>query len=132
MADQSYDHPTFLVTQQNMLKSQQGPAASLTDFAVFRCRNKCVVTHVTVACVSMTTTGVTTWSLQVMRTGATGTSTHTIATKTISSFSGVGLLGTITLASSNTLTTAGAYFSLEQDSLEKGKFDVIWEYRLIP
>jgi len=80
----------------------------------------------------MTTAGVTTWSLQVMRTGATGTSTHTIAAKTISSFSAVGVLGTITIASSNTLTTAGAYFSLETDGLEKGKFDVIWEYRLVP
>lgn len=133
MADQRYDHPTFLVTQQNTLKGEQGAAASLTDFAIFRCRNKCVVTHVTVSCVSLPSAA-TSWSLQVMRTGATGTSSHTIATKTITSFSVVTDLSAacITLASSNTLATLGAYFSLEMDGTEKGKFDVIWEYRLIP
>lgn len=129
--DQRYDHPAFLVTQQETMKSVQGPSASLTDFAIFRCRNKCVVTHVTVTCVSLPSAA-TTWSLQVMRTGATGTSTHTIAAKTISSFSVVGDLSaqTITLTSSNTLATIGAYMALEMDTTEKGKFDVIWTYRL--
>ena len=68
-----------------------------------------------------------------MRTGITGTSTHTIAAKTIASFSVVGdLSAVITLVSSNTLPTLGAYFSLELDSTEKGKFDVVWEYQLLP
>lgn len=133
MADQSYDHPTFLVTQQNTMKNIAAAQASLTDFAIFRCRNKCVVTHVTVSCTSLPSAA-TSWSLQVMRTGATGTSTHTIAAKTITSFSVVGNLSaaTITIASSGTLSTLGAFMALEMDGTEKGKFDVIWEYRLIP
>ena len=129
MADisQSYDHPTFLVTQQDTMPLVQAPATSLTDFALFRCRNKCIVTSVTVTCRSLPS-AITTFSLQVMR-GAT-----TIAAATITSFSVVGNLAgkVITLVSSNTLATSTETVSLELDSTEKGKFDVIWEYRLIP
>lgn len=128
----AYDHPNFTVIREDRQNAVQSPSASLTDFAHFRSRNKCIVKAVTVHCKSLPS-AITSWSLQVMRTGATGTSTHTIGAKTITSFSVVGnLSATITLVSSNTLTSAGAYFSLELDSTEKGKFDVIWEYQLIP
>lgn len=128
----SYDHPNFTVRREARLNAVQGAAASLTDFAHFRSRNKCIVDYVTVHCTSLPSAA-TSWSLQVMRTGATGTSTHTIAAKTITSFSVVGnLSAVITLTSSNTLATLGAFFALEMDGTEKGKFDVCWEYRILP
>ena len=120
-----YDDPRFMVNRSAHMPAVQSPAASLTDFAHFRSRNKCIVTHVTVHCKSLPS-AITTWSLQVMR-GAT-----TIGAKTISSFSAVGdLSATITLVSSNTLLSAGESISLELDSTEKGKFDVVWEYQLL-
>lgn len=127
-----YDHPNFTITREAHLAAVQAPDASLTDFAHFRSRNKCIVTAVTVHCKSLPS-ALTTWSLQVMRSNITGTSTHTIAAKTLTSFSVVGdLSAVITLTSSNTLPSLGAFFSLEMDSTEKGKFDVVWEYRFLP
>lgn len=132
MATGRYDHPNFTVIRESHMKSVQSPSASLTDFAHFRSRNKCIVTAVTVHCASLPS-AITSWSLQVMRTGATGTSTHTIAAKTLTSFSVVGdISAVLTLVSSNTLPSLGAFVSLELDSTEKGKFDVVWEYRLLP
>lgn len=126
MASGRYDHPNFTLTRESHMPGVQSPAASLTDFAHFRSRNKCIVTAVTVHCKSLPS-AITTWSLQVMR-GAS-----TIGAKTVSSFSVVGdLSATITLASSNTLASAGASISLELDSTEKGKFDVVWEYEFLP
>ena len=121
-----YDHPNFTVVRERAFNKAQSPSASLTDFAHFRSRNKCIVTAVTVHCLSLPS-AITTWSLQVMR-GAT-----TIGAYTVTSFSAVGdLSATITLSSSNTLTSAGMSISLELDSTEKGKFDVLWEYRILP
>ena len=124
----AYDHPNFTVVRESHMCAVQGPSASLTDFAHFRCRNKCIVTHVTVTCTSLPS-AVTTWSLYVMRDGAS-----TIATKTLTSFSAVGGLSAavITIASSGTLATIGNFFSLQCDTTEKGKFDVVWQYRFLP
>ena len=128
----SYDHPNFTIIRDARLFLIQSPSASLTDFGHFRSRNKCIVKAVTLHCRSLPS-AITSFSIQVMRTGATGTSTHTIAAKTVTSFSVVGdLPGTITLTSSNTLTSIGAYMSIELDGTEKGKFDILWEYQLIP
>ena len=121
-----YDHPSFTVVRETRLNSVQSPSASLTDFAHFRTRTKCIVTAVTVHCQSLPS-AVTTWSINVMR-GAT-----TIGTYAVTSFSVVGnLSATITLPSSNTLTSSGATISLELDTTEKGKFNVLWEYRILP
>ena len=124
--DQRYDHPGFLVVQQCALPQVQSPAASLTDFAHFRSCGKCLVTSVIVSCTSLPSAA-TTWSINVMR-GAT-----TIKTFAVTSFSVVGDLAgqVITLASSNTLLSAGESISLELDTTEKGKFDVVYEYRLL-
>lgn len=126
MAIETYDNPNFSIIRESRLNAVQSPSASLTDFAHFRCRNKCIVKTVTVHCKSLPS-AITTWSLQVMR-GAS-----TIAAKTISSFSVVGdLSAIITLTSSNTLNSAGESINLELDSTEKGKFDVIYEYQILP
>ena len=124
----TYDHPHFTVTREDHLNAVQGPAASLTDFAHFRCRNKCVVTHVTVTCTSLPS-AVTTWSLYVMRDG-----TSTIATKTLTSFTSVINLSAavMTIAAAGTLVSIGNYLSLQMDSTELGKFDVVYEYRMLP
>lgn len=123
-----YDHPNFLVKQIFPLDHVQGPAASLTDFAHFRSMNKCIVSHVIVTCVSLPS-AITSFSLQVMR-GAT-----TIAAYAVTGFSALGddLDGRIiTLASSNTLLSASETLSLELDSTEKGKYDVVWHYQNTP
>lgn len=125
MASNRYDHPNFTLVREARLCAVQAPSASLTDFAHFRSRNKCIVTHVVVHCKSLPSAA-TSWSLQVMR-GST-----TIGAKTITSFSAVGNLSAIiTLNSSNTLLSAGESISLEMDGTEKGKFDVVYEYRLL-
>ena len=128
LAKGGYDHPNFTVTQTAQLNAVQSPSASLTDFAHFRSRNKCIVTHVIVTCTSLPS-AITTFRLQVMR-GAT-----TIAAHTVTSFSALGddiSALVITLTSSNTLLSAADCISLELDSTEKGKFDVVYEYRLLP
>jgi len=123
---ESYDNPNFTIVREARMYGAQSPAASLTDFAVFRCRSKCIVKTISVHCRSLPS-AITTFSLQVMR-GAS-----TIAAKTVTSFSVVGDLSAIfTLNSSNTLTSLGESISLELDSTEKGKFDVIYEYQLLP
>ncbi len=122
----TYDDPNLLIVREARMNQVQSPSASLTDFAVFRCRNKCIVKTVCVHCTSLPS-AITTWSLQIMR------GTSTIATKTITAFSVVGdLSAIITLISSNTLTSLGEYFGVELDSTEKGKFNVIWEYQILP
>lgn len=126
MSTQSYDDPNFAIIKEARLNQIQSPAASLTDFAVFRCRNRCVVKTVTVHCHSLPS-AVTTWSINVMR-GAT-----TVKTFAVTSFSVVGdLSAVITLASSNTLNSLGESISLELDTTEKGKFNVIYEYQVLP
>ena len=124
----NYAHPHFTVVRESHLNAVQGPAASLTDFAHFRCRNKCVVTHVTVTCTSLPS-AITTWSLYVMR-----DDTSTIATKILTSFSNVSGLSAavITIAAEGTLVSVGNCVGLKMDSTEKGKFDVIYEYRMLP
>lgn len=124
----AYDHPHFTIVREAHLGVVQAPAASLTDFAHFRCRNKALVTHVIVTCTSLPS-AITSFSLQVMR-GAT-----TIAAHTVTSFSALGddIDGLIiTIPSQGTLVSVGNTVSLELDSTEKGKFDVVWVYRLIP
>tara|TARA_Y100000034_G_scaffold132728_2_gene196405 strand:- start:207 stop:599 length:393 start_codon:yes stop_codon:yes gene_type:complete len=125
--DQRYDHPAFIIKQQAAFAAVQAPAASLTAFGHFRCRNKCVVTHVVVTCTSLPS-AITTFSLQVMR------GTSTIAAHTVTSFSALGddisaLI--ITLASSGTLESVTDFIALELDSTEKGKFDIVYEYNLL-
>jgi len=126
MASQRYDHPSFTVVREARLCQVQAPATSLVDFAHFRSRNKCIVTHAIVHCTSLPS-AVTTWSINVMR------STSTLKTFAVTSFSVVGdLSAVITIASSNTLLSAGESISLQLDTTEKGKFDVTYEYRLLP
>ncbi len=126
MATDRYDHPNFTISRQAHMAQVQAPSASLTDFARFRTRNKCKVTHVTVHCTSLPS-ALTSFSVQVMRAGAT-----TIGAKTVTSFSVVGDMSlTITMSSLNTLVSSGNYISLQFDSVEKGKFDVMWEYILL-
>lgn len=121
----AYDHPHFTITREAHLGVVQSPSTSLTDFAHFRCRNKAIVTHVIVTCTSMPSAA-TSFSLQVMR-GAT-----TIAAFTVTSMSAVGAIAqqVITLASSNTIVSATDAISLELDGTEKGKFDVVYVYRM--
>lgn len=123
-----YDSPNFTIRRQETLKTQQGPAASATDFAIFRTRNRAIVTHAIVTCLSLPSAA-TTWSLRVMRDGAT-----TIATKILTGFSAVAGLSAavITIAADGTLNSVSNFVSLEMGTTEKGKFDVVWEYQLLP
>ena len=123
-----YAHPNFTVRREAHLNAVQGPAASLTDFAHFRCRNKCVVTHVTVTCTSLPS-AITTWTLLIMRDG-----TSTANKVALTGFTSViNLSATVTtIASAGTMATIGNYMSLQTDSTEKGKWDVVYEYRFLP
>ena len=111
--------------QERAYLNVQAPAASLTDFAPFRTRQKAKVTHVTVHCASLPSAA-TTWQLNVMK------ATATIASYVVSAFSVVGnLSAVITLVSSNTLVSVGESITLEMKTTEKGKFDVIYQYQVL-
>jgi len=121
-----YDHPNFTVIREVALEGQS-PAASLTDFCVFQCRNKCIVRAVTLHCQSLPSAA-TTFSVELVRNG-----TSTIASRTQSSFSVVGDMSLIfTLKSQNTLTSAGDSMSIRLDGTEKGKFVAVYEYQWLP
>jgi len=128
--DNEYDDENYTIIREAHLNAVQSPAASLTDFAHFRCRNKCIVTHVTVSMTSLPSSN-TAWSLQVMRNGAT-----TLAFHLATSFSVNATVASLqqvefTLTTLNTLVSVGNYISLELDSTEKGKFDVVYQYQYI-
>ena len=125
MAQGRLDHPNFTLIRQVNMPAVQAPV-SLTDFAHFRSRNKCIVDYVSVHCTSLPSVGATTWSLQVMR------GTDTIAAFTLSSFVAVGSINTFHLTSENTLASIGVSISLELDGDDHGKFDVMYEFRLLP
>jgi hypothetical protein len=123
-----YDHPNFTVRRQQYYDNVQAPDTSATDFAIFRTRNKAIVTNCIVTCRSLPSAK-TTWSLRVMRGGAT-----TIAMYVLSGFSLVAHLSAVEIAitADNTLASAGNFVSLEMGATDKGKFDVLWEYRFLP
>jgi len=124
-----YDHPHFTIKRQETLNKVTAAQASATDFAHFRTRNKALVTHVIVSCQSLPSAA-TTWTLRVMRGGAT-----TLVARTVSSFSALGddlSAAVITIPADGTLNSVGNFISLEMGGTEKGKFDVTYEYRFIP
>lgn len=128
MPNYEYDHPTHTTIQQCCMNVVQGLAED-TNAGHFRSRNKCVVTHCIVTLTSLPSAG-TTFTLMVVRNAAT-----TIATVTVTGFSVLGdalSAQIITLTTLNTLLSATETMSVRTDTVDKGKYDLVWEYRLIP
>lgn len=118
-----YDDPNFTVLREQRFCAVQGPA-SATDFAHFRSRNKVLIRSVHV----------------VMRSAASGTagslhftrSAVTIASKTVSAAS-VGYSMVITLTTNNTLATITEVAAIRMTgAADKGKWDVLYEYQILP
>lgn len=123
----AYDDPNFTILRESRLGNVQGPV-SLVDFAHFFCRNKVLVraVHARLQSAASLAAG----SLVVMRTQ--GGSAQTIQTKALVSATSAGSLSSITLSSLNTLTTVTDYISLRLKANDKGKWDVYYEYQLLP
>jgi len=126
-----YDHPNFVVRWESTHLGAIAPAASATDFAQFRVKQKCLVKaiHVIVDSVSGslptivkpfkngTSIG---YALTITAGVSTGSLPGTLASRVL-----------VTLASSNTLASIGDLMSLRQDTAE-GQYMIIYEYELIP
>ena len=128
MATFEYTHPSYTTIQQCCLNYVQGGAED-TNVGVFRSRHKCVVTHIIVTLTSLPSAG-TTFSMMAIRNAAT-----TVYTSTASSFSVLGNALTaeiFTLTTLNTLLSATETMSVRTDTVDKGKFDLVYEYSLLP
>ena len=132
MADQTtliskYDDANFKVIREARLdKCQAG--VSLVDFAHFYCRNKVLVraVHARLHSAASVAAG----SLVVVR-SRTG-SAATIQTKSLLSATSAGSISSITLSSLNTLGSINDYIALRLKGNDKGKWDVVYEYQVLP
>ncbi len=119
-----YDDPNYTVLRETRYQGVQGPA-SLTDFAHFFSRNKVLVRCVIARLKSAASAAG--GSLHVAR------SAVTIASKVLTSATSAGSLQIFTLASLNTLHTITEMMSLRvSGAADKGKWDVIYEYDILP
>ncbi|MDY6893896.1 MAG: hypothetical protein SVO01_00535 [Thermotogota bacterium] len=123
MVDKRYDDPHYNIMREARYSSVQGPV-SATDFAHFRSRSKVLLhaVHVKMMSAASGTAG----SLHYTRSAAT------LVSKTVSSAS-VGFSMCITLTTNNTLHTISEIAAIRMTgAADKGKWDVIWEYEILP
>lgn len=119
-----YDDPNFTVLREHFRKAVQGPA-SVTDFAQFFSRNKILVraVHAKLASAASAAGG----TLHVTR------SAVTISSKTLVSATSAGSITSFTLTTLNTLHTITEIMALRvSGAADKGKWDVIYEYQILP
>ena len=123
-----YDHPNCTIVRQDYRPSQS--AASATDFAFFRSALKCVVTAVHIVLRSIGS-AVATITVLRNRSSTAGTGAFSASSSAGSLPSTMPTRISITLASTNTLTSLGETMTVRHDQTD-GVFDVLWEYRILP
>lgn len=126
-----YDDANFTILRQANVPSAQA-GVSLVDFAHFRCRNKCIVHAVNFRIQSAASAAAGSLVAVRCRNTPSNSSVQTINSYSLVSATSAGSLGTITLASLNTLTSISDYIALRLKSNDKGKWDVVYEYQLLP
>lgn len=128
---EKYDDPNFKLLREQMMPAVQGPL-SLIDFAHFRSRNKCIVhaIHVRVASGASVAGG----SMVAVRARNTpsNASVQTINSFSLVSQTSAGSMFTITLASLNTVNSISDHIALRLKTTDLGKYDVTYEYQILP
>ena len=133
MSGVRYDHPTYTVVRQAAFSEDVGSA---TDFAVFRVRDKAIVTKVSYRCLSAPTVGGTLLIKKAFVALATSTirsfQSTALSSATAGDSNGVlPTMETITLNSANTLASIGEGIAIRSDQ-GIGTFEIIYEYHLLP
>jgi hypothetical protein len=130
---EGYSHPKYTVTREHRTGKIQGPLSTI-DFAHFRSRNKTIVRSVNIRMISAASATLSLGSCCVTRRlGASTTSSHTISNGTAwaASAAMTGTTMTITLSSSNTLTSVKDYMALRLIGFDVGEYAVMWEYDVV-
>jgi hypothetical protein len=122
-----YDDANFTLLREERMPSVQA-GVSLVDFAHFMSRNKVIVhaVHVRIASAASVAGG----SLVAVR--SRSSSAKTINSYSLTSATSAGSQFSITLASLNTITSLNDYIGLRLKSNDKGKWDVTYEYQILP
>lgn len=133
--DRVYSDPHYQVVHQS--QAFTADTASATDFAIFRCREKCLVTQVHYRCLSAPSLAGST--LLVRKAFVTLTSSTIRAfTSTALSSASAGSVGgtlptmeTITLTTNNTLASVGEGIAVRSND-SVGEWEIIYEYQILP
>lgn len=126
----AYDDPNFQVVRHaHMPQCQAG--VSLTNFAAFRTRNKCVVTAANVRLHSAASAAAGAIAICRRRNSPSNTSLATIATYSLTSATSAGSIFSITLPTLNTLTTIHDAVVCVLNGNDKGKWDIVYEYQML-
>lgn len=123
--DFSYDHPHYnIVRQQSIFNLRSNESA--VAMCHFRTRQKALVRHVTVRCISAPS--VASGQIAILRNNATTLKTHTVSTASLVA----SAFFQYTCVSSNTLETITDYMNITLSGTDKGKWEVIYEYQMLP
>ena len=129
---EGYSHPVYTRLNESRMCGLQGPV-SLTDFAHFRSRNTVIVRAVHIKQVSVCSAPSTATNFPSAGTIFVTRSAVTTKTLAVGSLNagGTGASYCITLVSANTLHTITEVMALRLKTLDKGEWDVLWEYDVI-
>jgi hypothetical protein len=128
-----YSHPNYTVTREHRTGRIQGPLSTI-DFAHFRSRNTTIVRSMTLRMISAASASLSVGSVCVTRRFGNSTlSSHTVSNGTAwaASAAMTGTTVTVTLSSSNTLTSISDYMAIRLIGLDVGEYDVLWEYDVV-
>jgi len=125
LKNKRYDHPHYLITRQQSIFSETSSVSGVA-LCHFRTRAKSVVKHVTVRCISAPS--VASGQIAILRNNATTLKTHTVSTASLVA----SAMFNYTLVSSNTLATLTDYINIAFSGTDKGKWEVIYEYQMLP
>jgi len=127
-----YDDPNFQIIRQVNIPAQAQAPVSLTDFSHFQCRNRCIVHAVSFRLKSAASVAGGSIVAVRCRNTPSNSSVQTINSYSLISATSAGSMGTITLASLNTLESISDYIAVRLKSNDKGKWDIMYEYQLLP
>lgn len=134
-APERYDHPQYTVRMNHFIEKAD-PPGSATTFAMLRSSMKAIVHSVRIIARSAASLAALSWtvvkqgpSITVLTLGTltTGWTTHSAGSLPSTSPTS----GVITLTTNNTLHSIGELIGLRLNDAT-GKFDVLWEYSILP
>lgn len=125
LKDKSYDHPHYLITRQASIFNVRSNVSGVA-MCHFRTRAKSLVKHITVRCISAPS--VASGQIAILRNNTTTLKTHTVSTASLVA----SAMFHYTCVSSNTLATITDYMNIKLSATDKGKWEVIYEYQMLP
>lgn len=127
---EGYTHPLYSVGHEHRICKIQGPN-SLIDFAHFRSRNTTIVRAMHIYCASAPSTPSTATNLVTSGSLFITRASSTIRTGVTLSGVVAGWSLCVTLSSSNTTSSMGEWMAVRLKGMDKGQWDIIWEYDII-